>query len=90
MPRKFNSDRCDKFLKANYAVTNWSEYNEALRRRADVTIWLKDGAAGNWSAPKRKGRDGHPKNFDFAIETYLTRGALVHRSAICLEVSHPN
>ena len=79
MPHKFNSDRRDKFSKAKYAVTNWSDYNEALRRRGDVTIWLEDGAAGKWSAPKRKGRGGQPKYSDFAIETCLTLGLIFHQ-----------
>lgn len=48
MPHKFNAGRRDKFPKAKYAITNWSDYNEALRRRGDVTIWLEDGAAGRW------------------------------------------
>jgi hypothetical protein len=69
MPHKFHAGRRDKFPKAKYAVTNWSDYNEALRRRGDVTIWLEDGAAGKWFAPKRKGRGGQPKYSDFAIQT---------------------
>jgi hypothetical protein len=60
-------------------VTNWSDFNEALRRRGDVTIWLEAGAAGRWSAPKRKGRGGQPKYSDFAIETCLTRGLIFHQ-----------
>lgn len=79
MPHKFNSDRRDKFPKARYAVTNWSDYNEALRRRGDVTIWLEDGAAGKWRAPKRKGRGGQPTYSDFAIETCLTLGLIFHQ-----------
>ncbi|MEP5768281.1 transposase [Nisaea sp.] len=60
-------------------MTNWSDFNEALRRRGDVTIWLEAGAAGRWSAPKRKGRGGQPKYSDFAIETCLTRGLIFHQ-----------
>lgn len=79
MPHKFNADRRDKFPKTRYAVTNWPDYNEALRRRGDVTIWLEDGAAGKWSAPKRKGRGGQPTYSDFAIEACLTLGLLFHQ-----------
>ena len=39
MPFKHNASRREKFEKAKYRVTNWSEYNEALRERGDVTIW---------------------------------------------------
>ena len=79
MPHKFNADRRGKFPASKYAVTNWPEYNEALRRRGDVTIWLEDGAAGKWSAPKRTGRGGQPKYSDFAIETCLTLGLIFHQ-----------
>ena len=40
MPHKFNSSRRHKFDKKRYKVTNWREYNESLRQRGDVTIWL--------------------------------------------------
>ena len=39
MPFKHNTSRREKFKKAKSRVTNWSEYNEALRERGDVTIW---------------------------------------------------
>lgn len=48
MPHKFNAARRDKFAAAKFRVTNWPEYNEALRLRGDVTIWFDDGAAGAW------------------------------------------
>src|SRR5690554_5123261 len=79
MPHKFNADRRDKFPAAKYAVTNWSDYNEALRRRGGVTIWLEDGATEKWSAPKRKGRGGQSKYSDLAIETCLTLGLIFHQ-----------
>jgi hypothetical protein len=31
-------------LKKHYMVTNWLEYNEALRRRGDITIWFIEEA----------------------------------------------
>ncbi|MFT7524790.1 MAG: hypothetical protein ACI92A_002661, partial [Candidatus Paceibacteria bacterium] len=33
MPHKFNASHRDKIPKQKYFVTNWSEYNEDLRRR---------------------------------------------------------
>ena len=79
MPHKFNAERRGKFPNAKYTVTNWSEYNEALRRRGDVTIWLEAGAADKWRAPKRKGRGGQPTYSDFAIEACLTLGLIFHQ-----------
>ena len=40
MPHKFNDARRHKFEKKRYRITNWPDYNESLRQRGDVTIWL--------------------------------------------------
>jgi len=40
MPHKFNADRRDKTPKQTRRVTNWAAYNEGLRRRGDLTIWI--------------------------------------------------
>jgi hypothetical protein len=44
MPHKFNADRRDKILKQKHRVTNWSEYNESLRQRGDLRVWISDNA----------------------------------------------
>ena len=52
-----------------YRITNWSEYNEALRRRGSLLVWLDHEM--EWSAPKR-GRPGRPGTFsDAAIQFCL-------------------
>ncbi len=53
MPHKFNAARRHKFDKAQYRVINWAEYNESLRQRGDLTIWVSDEAQSVWSAPRR-------------------------------------
>ena len=40
MPYKFNDARRHKFEKKQYRITNWVVYNESLRQRGDVTVWL--------------------------------------------------
>lgn len=72
MPYKFNDARRDKFPKTLYCVTNWSEYNEVLRRRGDLTIWISDDVAQNWGASRRKSRGGQARYSDLAIEICLT------------------
>ncbi|MFA3920219.1 IS5 family transposase [Ruegeria hyattellae] len=72
MPYKFNDAHRDKFDKAQYSVTNWSEYNESLRQRGDVTIWVSDDVAQNWSSPLRMTRGGQARYSDLAIEICLT------------------
>ena len=42
MPHKFNTSRRHKFDKAQYRVINWAEYNESLRQRGDLTIWVSE------------------------------------------------
>ena len=51
MPHKCNAARRHKFDKAQYRVINWAEYNESLRQRGDLTIWVSDEAQSVWSAP---------------------------------------
>jgi len=71
MPYKVNEDRRNKFEKARYRVTNAPEYNESLRRRGDLTVWVADDVAINWSSPRRKTRGGQALYSDLAIETCL-------------------
>ena len=66
MPHKFNAARRHKFDKGQYRVINWAEYNESLRQRGDLTIWVSEEAQSVWSAPRRTSRGGR-------IETQIGR-----------------
>jgi len=55
-------------------VSNWSEYNEGLRRHGDVTVWFSEEALALWSAPPRTTPGGQPVYSDLAIELCLTFG----------------
>ncbi|SDX81558.1 Transposase DDE domain-containing protein [Ruegeria halocynthiae] len=57
-------------------MTNWTEYNESLRRRGDLTVWISDDALGLWSAPRRTTRGGQRTYSDLAIEICLTLSAV--------------
>ncbi|WP_310619995.1 transposase [Flexibacterium corallicola] len=71
MPFKHLNDRRHKFSKAQLKVTNWAHYNESLRRRGDIAIWVDASVANSWLAPAVK-RRGRPSTFsDLAIETCL-------------------
>ena len=74
MPHKFNADRRDKIPKQKQRVTNWAEYDESLRRRGDLTVWISDDALALWSAPPRMTPGGQPVYSDLAIELCLTFG----------------
>ena len=56
MPHKFNAARRHKFDKAQYRVIHWAEYNESLRQRGDLTIWVSEEVQRVWSAPRRTSR----------------------------------
>ncbi|KUP94681.1 hypothetical protein TRIHO_06070 [Tritonibacter horizontis] len=74
MPHKFNAARRDKIPKQKYRVTNWSEYNDGLRQRGDLTIWMSEDVIRSWVAPRRVTRGGQRKYSDLAIEMCLTLG----------------
>ncbi|MGZ3235950.1 MAG: IS5 family transposase [Burkholderiaceae bacterium] len=69
MPYKFNESRRHKIKKSRYKVTNWHDYNNALRRRGDFTIYFTEDAIAGWH-PKKSGARGRPRAFsDIAMET---------------------
>src|SRR4051812_25791637 len=79
MPYKFNEPRRHKIPRARYRVQNWPEYDRALQRRGDLTVWVTPEAIAAW-CPPRTGRRGRPRDYsDVAIETgHLLRLAFGH------------
>lgn len=59
--------------KLRYRVKNWAAYNEALRRRGDLEVWIDEDALDGWRpVPSPTGR-GRPRLFsDEAIIWVLT------------------
>jgi hypothetical protein len=57
-------------------VTNWSEYNEALRQRGSLTVWFTEEAIAAWKAAPRTTPGGQPHYSDLAITTALTLRAV--------------
>ena len=74
MPHKFNATRRAKIPRQKRRVTNWADYNESLRRRGDMTVWISADALGMWSAARRTTRGGQRRYSDLAIELCLTLG----------------
>jgi hypothetical protein len=60
MPHKFNAGRRHKIARQKHWVTNWATYNESLRRRGDLTVWLSKDVQRLWSASRRNSRGGLP------------------------------
>jgi hypothetical protein len=57
-------------------VTNWSEYDAALRQRGSLTIWFSDEAIAAWRAEPRTTRGGQPHYSALAIRSALTLRAV--------------
>jgi hypothetical protein len=71
MPYKLNEKRRHRIPRTRYRVTNWREYDAALRQRGDLTVWVTPAAMAGWTPP-RNGRRGRPQQYSaIAIETGL-------------------
>lgn len=55
-----------------YRVRNWSAYNESLKQRGSLNVWIGKQALADWQA-KPTGEPGTPRTYaNTAIETALT------------------
>ena len=74
MPYKLRDDRRHKFKKARYKINNWSEYNQALKNRGSIFLWLSDDVIKSWYENKINHRErGAPNKYsNIAIKTALT------------------
>src|SRR5918997_6898732 len=72
MPFKANAARRHRIPKQRHRVTNWAEYDAALRARGSLTVWFTPEAIAAWAAPPRISRGGQASYSDLAIATALT------------------
>src|SRR3954469_12624475 len=57
--------------KQRHRVTNWAEYDAALRARGSLTVWFTPEAVAAWAAAPRTGRGGQARYSNLAITTAL-------------------
>ena len=50
MPFKANADRRHRIPKQRRRITNWAEYDAALRQRGSLTVWFTEAAIAAWHA----------------------------------------
>ena len=62
--------------KQRHRVTNWAEYDAALRQRGSLTVWFSEEAIAAWRAEPRTTRGGQPHYSALAIRTALTLRAV--------------
>ena len=76
MPFKANAARRHRIPKQRRRITNWAEYDAALRQRGSLTVWFTDEAITAWHAEPRTTPGGQPHYSDLAITTALTLKAV--------------
>jgi len=76
MPFKANAARRHHIPRQRYRVTNWAEYDAALRQRGSLTIWVTEDAIAAWNAEPRTTRGGQSRYSVLAIKTALTLRAV--------------
>jgi hypothetical protein len=64
--------------KTAYRVNNWREYDQLLRDRGDITLWISHDVLTAWRAPMTGKRGAQPVYSDIAIETMLALRLLFH------------
>ena len=63
-------------ITVRYRVTNWPEYDAALRRRGSLNVWITDEAIAAWLAEPRATPGGQPYYSAMAITMALTMRAV--------------
>jgi hypothetical protein len=76
VPFKINAARRHRIPKQQYPVTNWAEYDAALRQRGSLTVWFSEEAIAAWRAEPRTTRGGQAHYCALAIRTALTLRAV--------------
>src|SRR3954462_13500134 len=76
MPFKANADRRHHIPKQRRRVTNWAEYDAALRQRGSLTVWFTDEAIAAWEAEPPITRGGQAHQSAMAPQTALTLRAV--------------
>ncbi len=72
MSFKANADRRHRIPKQRRRITNWAEYDAALRQRGSLTAWFTEAAIAAWHAEPRTTPGGQPHYSSLAIATALT------------------
>ncbi|MCP4761998.1 MAG: IS5 family transposase, partial [archaeon] len=70
-----------KFEKAKYKITNWPEYNNALKQRGNINIWFQSDIKDLWyyKKPKNANRGRQKIYSDKAVITCVTLGQVFNQ-----------
>jgi len=76
VPFKANAAGRHHIPRQRHRVTNWPDYDAALRQRGSLTVWFTEEAIAAWRAEPRTTRGGQPHYSALAIATGLTLRAV--------------
>lgn len=65
--------------KKDKKIINWSEYNESLKQRGSVEVWIAPDVEKSWYAEPTGKRGAQEKYSDMAIQTMLTIGKVYNQ-----------
>ena len=64
---------------SRYKVRNWAEYNESLKKRGSIYLWVSEDAIEKWRSPKDPHFIGAPKQYsDDAILCMMALKVVYH------------
>ena len=67
-------------VKTSKRIVNWSKYNQALKKRGSLTLWISSDIEVDWYNKERTGEKGKPKVYsNTAIELVLTVGKIYNQ-----------
>ena len=64
--------------KDNYKVKNWASYNEGLKQRGSLTLWIDSDIVDKWKYSGQQNRGGMKEYSDTAIEICLVVRKVYH------------
>src|ERR671916_1818871 len=76
LPFKLNQAGRHHIPRQKHKVTNWADYDAALRQRGSLTVWVSEDMIQAWRAEPRTTPGGQPHYSALAISTALTLRAV--------------
>ncbi len=78
--QKATAEQLEQKPKSKYRVRNWAKYNDSLKQRGNITLWIDEDILRAWrpdaNGPKKRG--GQQEYTDGAIECLLMVKAVFH------------
>lgn len=72
--KKSNPAKKKKKNKKKYKIRNWHEYNESLKQRGALDVWIEESVIENWYAKPNNKRGAQPIYTDLAVQITLQFG----------------